>query len=267
LIARMIAAESAAPADAKQHAAIKRSTDRLTGELADLNPSWRRGFVGGVSLERHRVRGPFAERLAALFRDPSAALLRTIALHDVFAREDARTATLALATAPATLRELTLGFDDDVGDLTHLHRLGRLARLDIGLMLGHSADSAPTHGALSIATMRSIACAPWPLQSLALRFNGGDATIDELVLALGRDVPLTQLEIYDRTAGRDFAEQLVRAIVASPFAPRLERLKLDVAALAAADYELLIARRDRFAALRDVYVPDRTYRARLAAAQ
>ncbi len=221
--------------------------------------------MSGVSLERDRVRGPFAERLAALFRDPSAALLRTIVLHDVFANEGARAAALALADAPATLCELTLGFDDDVGDLTHLHRLGRLARLDIGLMLGYSADAAPTHGALSIATIRSIARAPWPLQSLALRFTGGDATIDELVLALGRDFPLTRLEIYDRNAGHDFAVQLVRALVASPFAPRLERLKLDVAALAPADYELLVAR--RFEALRDVYVPDRTYRARLAAAQ
>ncbi|HEY1811360.1 MAG TPA: TIGR02996 domain-containing protein [Kofleriaceae bacterium] len=271
LIARMIQAESAPAAetkdDAKLRAATKRLSERLGGELADLNPSWRRGFVDAVVLARDRVRGPYPERLAALFRDRSAALLRTIVLHDVFATEGARTAALVLADAPATLCELTLGFDDDVGDLAHLHRLTRLARLEIGLRLGYTTDVPPTRGAPSTATMRSIARAPWPLESLSLRFNGGDATIDELVSALARDFPLTRLEIYDRFAGHDFAEKLVRALVASPFAPKLELLKLDIAALADADYRLLIAHRDRFAALRTVYIPNRTYQAQLVPAQ
>jgi uncharacterized protein (TIGR02996 family) len=271
LIARTIQAESDTNDDAKLRAATKRRIERLIarliGELADLNPSWRRGFVDGVVLQRDRVRGPYPERLAALFRDPSAALLRTIVLHDVFATEGARSAALALADTPATLCELTLGFDDDVGDLAHLHRLARLARLEIGLKLGYMTDTPPTRGAPTTATVRSIARAPWPLESLSLRFNGGDATIDELVGALARDFPLTRLEIYDRFAGHDFAEKLVRALVASPFAPKLERLKLDVAALADADYQLLIAHRDRFDALREVYIPNRTYQAQLVPAQ
>ena len=84
-------------------------------------------------------------------------------------------------------------------------------------------------------TLRAIASAPWPaLAQLALSFHNSECTLDDLAFLFA----LPSLERL-RLRAPPFANELVRAIVASRLASQLRRVELSECSLDEESHRLL----------------------------
>ena len=241
------------PSDAKHNAMMgalmKRVGEPLIGELADCSPRWRRGFFDGAGLDGDRVKAPFPERLAALFHDPSAVLLRQDHVARcvrqarrtrVGRRARRRTANSRRADAQARRRRRR-------SDAAASVRSARSAphRLRARVLAGLRAETRRR-----VARRAALDPRARPGASNRCRCGSKAATRPADDLAGGARGRLSRSSARDisRHAGRRAEARSARS--SSSFARTLTRLWLDVPSLSRADYQLLLAHRDRFKALR-----------------
>ncbi len=224
---------------------------------------WRHGFIARAELAAAPDR-PVAPIVADLLRHPSGRFLR-----ELVARSDGEGPAileLLAAAAPRSLRELDLQGLVDLGDLgdlwerlARLHRLGLTARrFELGeLHLPALRRARFAAAELSGSAVAAIARAPFPvLERLELRFGGSGAdlaTFEDLRPLLRRtDLPaLTHLKL--RRA--PYAGSIVRELVAAPLARQLVVLDLSHGAFNPADIDVLVQHKERFAQLRELWLP------------
>ncbi|HWU91262.1 MAG TPA: hypothetical protein VN253_28540, partial [Kofleriaceae bacterium] len=173
---------------------------------------------------------------------------------------------LLAAGAPGALRELELQALVDLGDLGGLWgRLARLHRLDLAaqrfelgaLELPALRRARLAAAELSASCVRSIARARLPrLERLELRFGGSGAdlaTFEDLRPLLHRtDLPaLTHLKLKRAP----YAGSIVRELASAPLARQLVVLDLSHGSFNPADIEVLVQHKERFAQLRELWLP------------
>ena len=281
LIALSIAAEAQraakpgrkSPAQAALGKLLGKHAATLLGPLARLvrdpgDPTappfvWRRGFIARAELAAAPDR-PVAPIVGELLRHPSGRFLREL----IVKTDGEAPALLELleAAAPRSLRELELQGLVDLGDLgglwgplARLHRLDLTARrFELGeLQLPALRRARFAASELSGSAVRSIARAPLPrLERLELRFGsrGADlATFEDLQPLLHRtDLPaLTHLKLKRAP----YAGSIVRELAASPLARQLVVLDLSHGSFNPADIEVLVQHKERFAQLRELWLP------------
>jgi uncharacterized protein (TIGR02996 family) len=251
---------------ARHAAALLGPLARLVPDLGDPTAPpfiWRCGYIARAELAAAPER-PVAPIVGALLRLPSGRFLRELAVKT----DGEAPAVVAIleADAPRSLRELELHGLVDLGDLgglwgplERLHRLtvtGR--RFELGaLQLPGLQRARFSATELSSACVQAIARAPFPrLERLELRFGsrGADlATFEDLRPLLQRtDLPaLTHL----RLKHAPYAGSIVRELVAAPLARQLTVLDLSDGSFNPADIELLVQCKDRFAQLRELWLP------------
>jgi len=245
----------------------------LLGPLARLVPDlgdptvppflWRSGYIARAELAAAPAR-PAAPIVGELLRHPSGRFLREL----IVKTDGEGPAILELleAGAPGSLRELELHGLVDLGDLGGLWgRLERLHRLDLTgrrfelgeLQLPALRRARFAAAELSATAVRSIARAPFPrLERLELRFGGSGADLarfEDLRPLLHRtDLPaLTHLKLK-RAA---YAGSIVRELAAAPLARQLVVLDLSHGSFNPADIEVLVQHKERFAQLRELWLP------------
>jgi uncharacterized protein (TIGR02996 family) len=256
----------------------------------DLAVSWRHGFIDGIRLwQLPRSRGPLGRSMVDpvnVLRDlhalPAALLLRRV---QVDQGVDAFIRALRRVGSPPALRHLVLGpFDDDddegewLGDIHPLYQAtpdletlaikGRwleLNRPNLPRLRAFSCKATPTYRDL----MRQIRRARWPkLERLALWFTSqGNAEsweddeeveegyraveIDDLRPLLAGQVELPELR-HLRLSRTAFTDELVRELVRSRLARKLETLDLSWGTLTDAGARVLAEHRERLSALRQL---------------
>jgi uncharacterized protein (TIGR02996 family) len=245
----------------------------LLGPLARLVPDlgdptappfiWRSGYIARAELAAAPDR-PVAAVVRDLLRHPSGRFLREL----IVKTDGEAPAILELleAAAPRSLRELELHGLVDLGDLgglwgplERLHRLDLTGRrLELGeLKLPALRRARFAAAELSQAAVRSISRAPFPrLERLELRFGGSGAdlaTFEDLRPLLHRaDLPaLTHL----RLKRAPYAGSIVRELAGAPLARQLVVLDLSHGSFNPADIELLVQHKERFAQLRELWLP------------
>jgi uncharacterized protein (TIGR02996 family) len=261
------------PAQTALDKLLTRHAAALLGPLARLVPDlgdptappflWRFGYIGRVELAA-AVGRPAAPIVRELLRHPSGRFLRDL----IVRTEGEGPAILELleAAAPRSLRELELHGLVDLGDLgglwaplARLHRLSLTGRrFELGdLQLPALRRARFAAAELSGSCVQSIARAPLPhLERLELRFGGSGAdlaTFEDLRPLLRRtDLPaLTHL----RLKRAPYAGSIVRELVTAPLARQLVVLDLSHGSLNPADIEVLVQHKDRFAQLRELWLP------------
>lgn len=232
---------------------------------AALPFTWRRGFIARAELAGTDER-PAAPVVRELLRHPSGRFLRELVVKT--AGEGAELLALLEAGAPGSLRELELYALDDLGDLGASglwQRLARLVRLELtarrfelGALELPALRRVRFAGAeLTGSCVRSIARAPLPrLERLELRFGGSGAdlaTFEDLRPLLRRtDLPaLTHLKLKRAP----YAGSIVRELAAAPLARQLVVLDLSHGSFNPADIEVLVQHKERFAQLRELWLP------------
>ena len=244
LIALQLAAGEDAPASVGAAAAkhFKEHADYLLGPLAGyVRPAedeevftWRFGFIHQAYLHADRQM-PLDRALGQLLRAPSGRFLVNLAMGRN-ARMQEAVAVLA-RHAPPSLRALRLWNVEDLdlrGVWARAPQLRRLVLSGRGFALGELElprleRLELVDATMANATLKAIARAPWPaLQQLRIDFGRvyltGDASIDELFALLARpDLgAVAQLAVvHTRYVG-----ELIRELVSSPLADRLEHLDL-----------------------------------------
>jgi uncharacterized protein (TIGR02996 family) len=224
---------------------------------------WGCGYIGRAELAAAPDR-PVAPIVAELLRHPSGRFLRELVVKSD--GEGPAILELLEAFAPRSLRELELHGLVDLGDLgglwgplERLHRLNLTARrFELGeLRLPALRRARFAAVELSSSCVDSIARAPFPrLERLELRFgsSGADlATFEDLRPLLRRtDLPaLTHL----RLKRASYTGAIVRELVAAPLARQLVVLDLSHGAFNPGDIEVLVRHKDRFAQLRELWLP------------
>ena len=252
---------------------LKKHAAALLGPLARLVPDpgdpsappfiWRHGYIGRAELVGSPER-PAAPIVQELLRHPSGRFLRELIVTSD--GEGPALASILEESAPRSLRELELHALVDLGDLgalwgalARLHRLSLTGRrFELGeLELPELRRARLAAAELSGSCVRALARAPLPhLERLELRFGGrGDdlATFDDLRPLLRRaDLPaLTHLKL--RRA--PYAGSIVRELVDAPLAQSLVVLDLSHGSLNPADIEVLVQHKQRFAQLRELWLP------------
>jgi len=281
LIALFLAAEAQGassprrplPARAALRKLLSRHAAALLGPLArwvrdpgdpDAPPFvWRRGYIARAELVAAPER-PVAPIVRELLLHSSGRFLREL----IVKTEGEGPEVLALLeeAGPRSLRELELHGLVDLGDLgglwARLARLHRLSltgqRLELGeLQLPALQRVRLAAAQLSSSCVQAVARASLPrLERLELRFgsSGSDlATFEDLRPLLHRgDLPaLTHLKLK-RAA---YAGSIVRELIASPLARQLIVLDLSHGSFNPADIEVLVRHKDRFAQLRELWLP------------
>ena len=166
------------------------------------------------------------------------------------------TATCAQVAARHERRLYPSGF---WGPLARLHRLTVIGRrFELGpLQLPALRRARFSSTELSSACVQALAHAPWPfLERLEIRFGsrGVDlATFEDLQPLLHRtDLPaLTHL----RLTHAYYAGSIVRELVDAPLARQLVVLDLSDGSFTPADIDILVRYQDRFAQLRELWLP------------
>jgi uncharacterized protein (TIGR02996 family) len=225
---------------------------------------WQHGAIRRVELASGD--GDVAAILGQVFEHPAGRLVFEVALQ-VDDRAQAMAALDQIAAHAPPLVELDLFARADLGDLGDtLRRVPRLERLHVtarSFELGDLRLPALTRArffglALSPSCMDSIAVAPWPrLERLELRlgtrFGTESAAFEHVKPLLERaDMPaLTHLKIR----GAPFAGAIARAIADGPLAGQLVVLDLSHGTIAPTDALYVQARKDRFANLRELWIP------------
>ena len=252
---------------------LTRHAAALLGPLARLVPDlgdptappfiWRHGYIGRAELAAAPGRLA-APSVRELLRHPSGRFLREL----IVRTDDEGPAILELleAAAPGSLRELELRGLVDLGDLGGLWgRLARLHRLDLTARrfeLGDLELPALRRVRLAAAELSgtavgSIARARLPrLERLELRFGGSGAdlaTFEDLRPLLHRaDLPaLTHLKLKRAP----YAGSIVRELATAPLARQLVVLDLSHGSFNPADIEVLVQHKERFAQLRELWLP------------
>jgi uncharacterized protein (TIGR02996 family) len=245
----------------------------LLGPLARFAPApvdpaappfiWRFGYIARAELAAAPGR-PAAPIVRELLRHPSGRFLRDLIVKSD--DEGPAIAELLEASAPRSLRELELRGLVDLGELGDLwERIERLHRLDLTarrfelgeLELPALRRARFAAAELSGTCVAAIARATMPrLERLELRFGGSGAdlaTFEDLRPLLHRtDLPaLTHLKL--RRA--PYAGSIVRELVASPLARQLVVLDLSHGSFNPADIDVLVRHKDRFAQLRELWLP------------
>lgn len=261
------------PAQAALGKLLKQHAATLLGPLARLVPDpadpaappliWRSGYIARAELAAAADR-PIAPIVRELLRHPSGRFLRELIVKTD--GEGPEILALLEAGAPGSLRELELRGLVDLGELGRLWGpLARLHRLELTgrrLELGELELPALRRVRLAAAELsgscvRSIARAPLPrLERLELRFGGSGAdlaTFEDLRPLLHRtDLPaLTHLKLKHAP----YAGSIVRELVGAPLARRLVVLDLSHGSFNPADIEVLVQHKDRFAQLRELWLP------------
>jgi uncharacterized protein (TIGR02996 family) len=261
------------PAQAALGKLLAKHAAALLGPLARLVPDpadpaappfvWRRGYIARAELSAAAGR-PVAPIVRELLRHPSGRFLRELIVKAD--GEAPELLELLEASGPRSLRELEVHGLVDLGDLgglwgplERLHRLSLTGRrLELGELRLPALQRVRLAAAeLSSTCVRAIVRAPFPrLERLELRFGGRGAdlaTFEDLQPLLHRtDLPaLTHLKLK-RAA---YAGSIVRELVASPLARQLVVLDLSHGSLNPADIEVLVRHKDRFAQLRELWLP------------
>ncbi len=264
------------PAQAALRKLLARHAGELLGPLARLvrdpgDPTappflWRHGYIARAELATapDRPIASIAEAVRELLRHPSGRFLR-----ELIVRTDGEgPAILQLleAEAPRSLRELELHGLVDLGDLGglwgplgRLHRLSLTARrFDLGALELPALQRARFAAVeLSSDCVRSIVRAPFPrLERLEIRFgsSGADLAVFEDLRPLFHrtDLPaLTHLKLKRSS----HTGAIVRELVAAPLARQLVVLDLSHGAFNPGDIEVLVRHKDRFAQLRELWLP------------
>ncbi|HWO25416.1 MAG TPA: TIGR02996 domain-containing protein [Kofleriaceae bacterium] len=250
----------------KHAAALLGPLARLVADPADPTAPpliWRHGFIARGELTEAPER-PAAPFVGELLRHPSGRFLRELIVKTE--GEGPAVIDLLEASAPRSLRELELHALVDLGDLSALWApLARLERLSLtgrGFELGELRLPQLRRARLAAAELsgscvRAVARAALPhLERLELRFGGRGAdlaTFEDLRPLLQRtDLPaLTHLKL--RRA--PYAGSIVRELVGAPLARQLVVLDLSHGSLNPADIEVLVQHKDRFAQLRELWLP------------
>lgn len=273
----LIALQLAPPEKAKpagKH--LARHVEPLLGELARYVPDvrvvdqppflWRHGFIHRAELVDRQVAW-----LDELLAHPSARLLAELSI--VTDRAGAERAIEVLASrAPQALRELSLLVRGPVQvgalwpALPRLERVSVMAReLEVGRLALSQARRAAFLAVLpNCDEIERIARAPWPqLERLELRLASsrlapdGPAFEDISPLLSRADLPhLAQL----RLRGAAYAGAILRTLAKSPLAAQLELLDLSFGDMSPADTAALVASKDSFGKLRELWLPMRHLR-------
>ena len=243
---------------------------------------WRLGFIRAARIMRPEPEPPAApppyppepppafELLRALLRHPAASLLGQLEVGS-FDDLDLQTAVSVLVEVGPrrTLCRLTLadlGEPDPwepttLGDLRELwplyprlrHLYLRAGQLELGPIHLPELRSLELHTSeLTRSSARSLARASWPeLERLGLHLDDCQATLEDLSPILGDGTP----QLHELTLTRcGFADAFFQALVASPLAARLSWLDLSGGSFSDGAAALLLARRDRFPRLRDLFL-------------
>lgn len=239
---------------------------RIVPELGDpTSPPlvWRFGYIARAELAAAPDR-PAAPIVRELLRHPSGRFLQELIVRTE--GEGPEILALLEAAAPRSLRELELRGLVELGDLgglwgplARLHRLDLTARgLELGeLRLPELRRVRLAAAELSGGCVRSIARGALPrLERLELRFGGRGAdlaTFEDLRPLLHRtDLPaLTHLKLKRAP----YAGSIVRELAVAPLARQLVVLDLSHGSFNPADIEVLVQHRERFAQLRELWLP------------
>jgi uncharacterized protein (TIGR02996 family) len=224
---------------------------------------WRRGYIARAELAEAAGRS-VAPIVRELLRHASGRFLRELAV--TTSGEGSEVLAFLEAGAPRSLRELELRTLVDLGDLGGLwRRLARLHRLELTarrfelgeLALPELRRARFAAAELSGTAVRAIVGASLPrLERLELRFGGSGADLaafEDLRPLLHRtDLPaLTHLKLKRAP----YAGSIVRELVGAPLARQLVVLDLSHGSFNPADIEVLVQHKERFAQLRELWLP------------
>lgn len=260
--------------DARADRLLRLRRDVLFGALHDdlaAITDWRHGFPIGVELRGGRGRSSIANVLQTFLGLPLATFVEKFRL-ELRLRDDDNDWSVLLDTLldwrfASHIRALQLSdfvYQDEPVPADDLSSLWHLPQLEELVISGsRSNDLGPivapqmkmfrrfTPG-LRVDELATIAAATWPkLEDLELHFGsaeyGGECQASDLTsLLTGARVPnLHRLGLV----GCGFSYQALEALLQSAILPRLRYLNLSFGSIGHAEYELLIANRDRLSHL------------------
>ena len=240
------------------------------GELPQ-GVTWRRGFASALRFDPGTILRPLAEAVRAAFADEACAFVREVVIQNSL--EPIDDAIVALAkSAPASVRGVVLSSGAGIEEVAALYALPHLARL-------RCTANDDGDGHTPVSALVACARAPWPLDVLDIKpratpeaanalaelFARGDLPLTDVAISIGGDF-LVRVPQVEREARERFTSTVCRAIVDSPLATQIQRLYLHLP-LRREDYQLLVKHVGRFASLRSVILPSRTFTKKLAAAR
>ncbi len=210
---------------------------------------WRFGFIHRVELEREAKGRPIAPILEAVLQHPSGRLVTELVLRSDDPGDLRAALAVLVRLVPPALRVLELASRAAIGDLAAvLATASRLERLSVKVRSRRRVSPG-----LDRDAGRSVANhVPSSVSRLELRCGTGGVELEDLgPLFVRADLTsLTHLRIRDAR----FADALVPALLAAPFARQLVVLDLGMCELTDATARLLVAHVPELPALVELWL-------------
>ena len=221
---------------------------RVTPPLDQPPMIWKLGFIHRIELERERHGKDIAPLVTSILDHASGAVVAEAILRSDD-EADLSAAIGALVRAAPPLRIVEIASKLPMGDFSELlTTFDKLTRLSIKIRSRRRECPG-----ISPRSLQSIArTAPSSLERLEIRCGTGDATFADIAPLFARTdlARLTHLRIRDAR----FGDALVDAALAAPFASQLAVLDFGMCDLSLDAVKRLVAAKDRFPALVELWV-------------